>query len=180
VGELKDWFRQQKMYHKDHLLVTVEDWERGMFRLEREAFGKQQPEQIRERNELVANMLYTILDSARIEYVFLFNAIPTLYARLPDKTGCPPDHWRYILRDDERMKTDGFDIRYAESHTLWDDGVSLHALKLKVARVRPGPWPRPDACPVGSRSRRTAPLGCLRVGCDPRYAGESNCPSFHW
>ncbi len=73
-------------------------------------------------------MLYTLLESARYEYVFLFDAIPTLYARLPDKTGCPPDHWRYILRQDERMKTDGSDIRYAESHTLWDDliGEMLH------------------------------------------------------
>jgi len=119
--ELKEWFRQQKMYHKDHLLVTVEDWERGIFRLEREAFGNQHPEQIKERDTLIANMLYTMLENARYEYIFLFVAIPTLYARLPDKAGCPPDHWRYILREDKRMKTNGSDIRYAESHTLWDD-----------------------------------------------------------
>jgi hypothetical protein len=39
-------------------------------------------------------MLFHLLESARYEYVFLFDAIPTLYARLPDKTGYPPDYWR--------------------------------------------------------------------------------------
>jgi hypothetical protein len=130
---LKEWFRQQKMYHKDHLLVTVEDWERGVFRLEREAFGKQHPEQIKERDELVANILYHLLESARYEYVFLFDAIPTLYAGLPGKDGCPPDHWRYIIQQDERMKTDGSEIRYAESHTVWDDLIG----KLMQEETRP-------------------------------------------
>ena len=134
---LKEWFRQQRMYHKDHLLVTVEDWEQGVFRLEREAFGKQQPEQLKERDELVANMLYHMLESARYEYVFLFDAIPTLYARLPDKDGCPPDHWRYILQQDKRMKTDGSDIRYAESHTVWDDLIG----KMLQEETRPKPKP---------------------------------------
>jgi hypothetical protein len=35
------------MYHKDHILVTVEDWARGVFRMEREPFRKQQAEQIK-------------------------------------------------------------------------------------------------------------------------------------
>lgn len=130
---LKEWFRQQKMYHKDHLLVTVEDWERGVYRLEREAFGKQQAEQIKERDELVANMLFHLLESARHKYVFLFDAIPTLYARLPDKAGCPPDHWCYIMQQDKRMKTDGSDIRYAESHTIWDDLIG----KMLQEETRP-------------------------------------------
>ena len=134
---LKEWFRQQKMYRKDHLLVTVEDWEQGVFRLEREAFREQQPEQIKERDELVANMLYHMLESARYEYVFLFDAIPTLYARLPDKAGCPPDHWGYILQQDERMKTDGSDIRYAESHTLWDDLVEKMSQEETLPKSKP-------------------------------------------
>lgn len=134
---LKEWFRQQKMYHKDHLLVTVEDWELGVFRLEREAFGKQHPEQIIERDELVANMLYHMLESARHEYVFLFDAIPTLYARLPDKDGCPPNHWRSILQQDKRMKTDGYDIRYAESLTAWDDLIGTMSQKETRPKSKP-------------------------------------------
>jgi len=62
-----------------------------------------------------------MLESARYEQIFLFDAIPTLYARLPDKAGCPPDHWRYIVQQDERMKTGAVDIRYADSHSLWDN-----------------------------------------------------------
>jgi hypothetical protein len=139
---LKEWFRYQKMYHKDHILVTVEDWELGVFRLEREAFGKQQAKQIKERDEFVATMLFEMLESARHEYVFLFDAIPTLYARLPDKAGCPPDHWRYILQQDERMKTDGSDIRYAESHTLWDD------LVVRMAQEETRPKSKPEKKPA--------------------------------
>jgi hypothetical protein len=134
---LKEWFRRQKMYHKDHLLVTVEDWERGVFRLEREAFGQQHPEQIAERDAFVANMFFDMLESARQESVFLFISIPTLYACLPDKAGCPPDHWRYILQQDERMKTDGFEIRYAESHTLLDDLIK----EISPEERRPKPKP---------------------------------------
>lgn len=134
---LKEWFRRQKMYRKDHILITVQDWEQGVFRLEREALGQQQPEQIKERDALVANMLYHMLESARYEYVFLFDAIPTLYARLPDKAGCPPDHWSYIIQQDERMKTDGADIRYAESHTLWDDLIGKMSQEGTRPRSKP-------------------------------------------
>lgn len=139
---LKEWFRQQKMGPKDHLLVTIEDWERGTFRLEREPLEKQRSKQINETNQIVADMLYTMLENARYESIYLFKALPTLYAQLPDKAGCPPDHWHFILRQDERMKTDGFDIRYAESHTLWD------SLNANMFNKEVSPKAKPEMKPV--------------------------------
>ena len=116
---LKEWFQQQKMGPKDHLLVTIEDWEQGIVCLEREPLEKQRSKQINERNQVVANILYNMLDNARDESIQVYKAIPTLYALLPDKAGCPPDHWLSIIRQDERMKTDTLKIHYAENHTYW-------------------------------------------------------------
>jgi len=139
---LKEWFRQQKMGSEDHLLVTIEDWEQGLFRLEREPLEKQRSEQINERNQLVANMFYNMLESARNESIYLFQALPTLYARLPDKAGCPPDHWHSILQQDGRMETNGFDIRYAASRTLWD------ALTVDTPQKKVSPQAKPEMKPV--------------------------------
>jgi hypothetical protein len=112
---LKEWFRSQKFYHKDHLLVTIEDWERGILRLEPERFGVQRPDLLAERNRYFANELYRMLESAKYEDVSVHVVLPTIYARMPDKIGYPPDHWRLIVDHDPRMVADDWSIHYSDS-----------------------------------------------------------------
>jgi Zn finger protein HypA/HybF involved in hydrogenase expression len=112
---LREWFRSQNVYIKDHIFVTVEDWEQGIFRLERERFGDQRPDLLAERNRLIADMLYEMLESARDEDIYAHIAVPTVYAKIPDKRGYPADHWELIASNDPRMTTDGWRIHYPDS-----------------------------------------------------------------
>lgn len=112
---LKEWFHTQKLYVKDQILVTVKDWERGMFQLERERFGEQRHDLLAERNRYFADEIYKMLESAKYEDVYVHIALPTIYARMLDKNGYPPDHWMAIVDNDPRMVTDGWSIRYPDS-----------------------------------------------------------------
>lgn len=122
---LKEWFHSQKMYVKDQILVTIKDWERGMFQLERERFGEQRPDLLAERNRFVADEMYKMLESAKYEDVHVHVVLPTIYARMPDKGGYPPDHWMVIVDNDPRMVTDGWSVRYPDSgFSLFDRMLS--------------------------------------------------------
>jgi Plasmid pRiA4b ORF-3-like protein. len=112
---LKEWFHSQKMYHKDHILVTIEDWEKGVFCLERERFGEQHPDLLAERNRYFADAFYALLETAKYEDIYIRVALPTIYARMPDKAGYPPDHCMVIVDNDPRMIADGWSIRYSDS-----------------------------------------------------------------
>lgn len=112
---LKEWFRLQKFYHKDHLLVKIEDWERGILRLERERFGIQRPDLLTERNRYFADVMYSMLEAEKYEDICVHVVLPTIYARMPDKNDYPPDHWKVIIDNDPRMVTDGWSIRYPDS-----------------------------------------------------------------
>jgi hypothetical protein len=112
---MREWFRSQKIYFKDHLLITVEDWEQGIFRLECDRFGGQRPDLIAERNHLIADMLFEMLESAQYEEISADIAVPTVYAKLPDKPGYPADHWTWIASNDPRMIADGWGIHYPNS-----------------------------------------------------------------
>ena len=111
----KEWFRSQKMYFKDHILVTVVNWERGVLRLDRERFSDQHPEQIARRNQWIADQLYAMLEASFDEDIYDHIALPTLYARLPEKDSVPPDHWMVIVENDPRLTSDGWRIHYADS-----------------------------------------------------------------
>ncbi|HVP21671.1 MAG TPA: hypothetical protein VMS73_07390 [Anaerolineaceae bacterium] len=115
VVVFKEWFRSQKMYFKDHILVTVVNWEKGVLRLERERFSDQHPVEIARRNQWMADGLYAMLEASSDENIYDFVALPTLYAQLPEKCGIPPDHWMVIVASDSRMTSDGWRIHYADS-----------------------------------------------------------------
>lgn len=106
------WFRTQKMYTKDHPLVTFLDWENGISQLEREPASARNQKLFRERNQELANILWNLLEAASDEIVYTRIAVPTAYALMPDKTRYPPDHWQVIIKEDIRMELDGLDIRY--------------------------------------------------------------------
>jgi len=112
---LKEWFHSQRMYVKDHILVTVKDWEKGIFQIERERFGEQRQDHLAERNRYFADEMYKLLESAKYEDVHVHVVLPTIYARMPDKDGYPPDHWMVIVDNDPRLVTDGWSIRYPDS-----------------------------------------------------------------
>jgi hypothetical protein len=125
-ADLGDWLRAEKVNARDHLLVTIVDWEHGVFQLDREPFSKHDPAQRAARNRLLADIFYNLLENAKYEQIFAHQAVPSAYARLPDKDGYPPDDWVAVVAADERLYTDGWQIRYRDSRPtlfdLFDDG----------------------------------------------------------
>lgn len=114
-ADLSAWLRPQNVTRRDDLLVTVLDWANGVLQLEVEPYQKRKPALIRARDRLLADLLYDILENARHEWVWIYEAIPTAYARLPEKAGCPPHHWRIIVEQDDRLRFDDYQIQYADA-----------------------------------------------------------------
>jgi len=108
------WLRKQKFSHKDYLLFTILDWENGVLKLEHEPYGQRNEKLLGNRNRLLADMLYEMLENATGERIYIHDSLPTMYARLPEKDGYPPDHWMVIVVNDERMDTDGWAIFYRD------------------------------------------------------------------
>lgn len=100
--------------------MTIENWERGVFRLEREPFREQQPDLLAERNRYMADAFYELLEAAKYEDIAVDVALPTIYATMPDKSGYPADHWGDIIKNDTRMESTGSLIRYADSFSMPD------------------------------------------------------------
>lgn len=111
---LSYWFRSQKMSPKDHILFTILDWESGIFRMERESSSAHRPTQLKERNRQFAEIIWNQLEQSSDEVLYLRKAVPTAYALLPDKGGCPPDHWLFVIEEDGRMESDGWDVHYRD------------------------------------------------------------------
>jgi len=133
---LREWFRSQNLYFKDHILVTVEDWERAIFRLECERFSEQHSDLLIERNRYFADALYTLLELEKNEEIYIRVALPTIYARMPDKDGYPPDHWMAIVDNDPRMISDGWWIHYIDSRFFMLDRMLAEATGQSL--VAPG------------------------------------------
>ncbi len=115
--DLGDWFRAHRIRHDDSILVTIEDWEKGSFRLEHEPAKRRREQEIEQKNGELAGHFFDLLESARYESVYAHIAVPTAYARLSDPREYPGDHWAMVIKQDARMKWDGSDIRYSESFT---------------------------------------------------------------
>ncbi len=113
-ADLRAWFAREKVYVKDSVLFTIVDWEQGVFQLERERFGDRDPDLLGQRNRLLADLFFELLESVVNEDIQMNVAVPTVYARLPDKSGYPPDHWMVVLDEDERMAQNNWSIRYTD------------------------------------------------------------------
>ncbi len=112
--DLGDWFRAQQIQAGASLLVTIEDWEKGRFRLEHEPASQRRQAEIARQNQELANLLFDLLEADRRERLYVYQAIPTAYARLSDPRGYPGDHWTVVIARDKRMQWDGLDIGYRE------------------------------------------------------------------
>ncbi len=117
-ADLRKWFNSQKAYHKDHLLFTILDWETGLFQLERETARQRDEKLLEQRNKLLADTFFDLLEHARRESLFTFAAVPTAYARLSEKGGYPPYYWILALELDGRMEVDFFQINYKGNSIL--------------------------------------------------------------
>ncbi|HSQ17686.1 MAG TPA: hypothetical protein VLM83_08320 [Anaerolineales bacterium] len=135
-ANLSAWYRSQKMYVKDHLLVTILDWEQGILQLEREPFGQRNQALLAERNQLLINMFFDLLEGADREQVYIHVAVPTVYARMPDKSGYPPSHWMDVIAADERMAYDDWRIVYGdEPQTMFERLIGSNRKPKKPAAV---------------------------------------------
>ncbi len=74
------------------------------------------------RNRRLADIFYELLENSSYERILLSEALPTAYARLPEKYGYPPYHWVMLLANNERMETNGWDIMYRDGEkSMLDD-----------------------------------------------------------
>jgi hypothetical protein len=118
--ELADWFRTQRVHRNDCVLVTVEDWTGGGFRLEHEPAKRRRNTEIARQDRELADLLFGMLENSRYEAIRISNAVPTAYARLSDPHGYPGSHWLEVVQRDERMRTDGWEIRYSDSRSPFE------------------------------------------------------------
>jgi len=114
LADLGAWLRRHNVTRHDDLLVTVLDWQNGLLQLEIEPHKKQQPERIQARDRLLADLIYEVLENASNEQIWIQEAIPSAYARLPEKETCPPHHWQIVLQHDGRCRFDEVTIKYAD------------------------------------------------------------------
>lgn len=113
-ADLGNWLTKHKAKEKDYIWFSIRDWQNGVFQLQFESYTERDAVLLAQRNQLFADLLYEMLESSTQEQIYQYEAIPTLYAKLPDKSGYPPDHWINILEYDERMITDSWSIRYKD------------------------------------------------------------------
>ena len=123
--ELGAWYRAHRVRHNDSVLVTIEDWQHGRFRLEHEPANQRRQQDIERQNQELANALFAMLEAARNEQLYGHQAIPTAYARLSDPRGYPGDHWTEVIANDARMQWDGFSIHYSDFRSPWDEMLLL-------------------------------------------------------
>jgi hypothetical protein len=121
VVELGDWFRTHRVRRDDSILITIEDWQQGCFRLEHEPATQRREADIERQNRELADILFDMLEAERSERMLVHRAIPTAYGWLSDPRGYPGDHWMDVLRDDGRMDSNGFVIYYNDFDAPLED-----------------------------------------------------------
>ncbi len=112
--DLGQWFAANDIRRNDSVLVTIENWETGRFRLQHEARRRRRQPEIERQNQELADLLFEMLEHARDEEIYTHEAIPTAYARLSEPRGYPGDHWVDVIDRDPRIKWEGFAIVYSD------------------------------------------------------------------
>jgi hypothetical protein len=114
-ANLGRWLTAQNAHPKDHLLFTLLDWENGVFQLDIEPASEFDRSLLKERNQQLADIFWNLLEGEKYEDIINYVAVPSAYALLPDKGGFPRDHWQVVIENDERMVTNGWEIRYSDA-----------------------------------------------------------------
>ena len=114
--DLGDWFRAQRVRRDDSILVTIEDWTNGVFRLEHEPakHHHKNKKKIEGQDRELADLLFGMLEESSREVIYARVAVPTTYARLSDPRGYPGNHWIEVVGRDSRMSYDGWAIHYSD------------------------------------------------------------------
>ena len=109
---LADWFRAQCVSHNDEILVTIESWEPKRFRLalEKDAVRRHHRDEIAGKNQELADIVFSMLESAVNEQIYVRRTIPTAYLRLSHPKGYPGDHWADVLNNDPRLQFKPWDV----------------------------------------------------------------------
>jgi hypothetical protein len=113
--EIAPWLKGLKARDGDSLLVTIEDWGAGRFRLEHESAGRRRFDEVDRKNRELADLLFGALEDASSQSIFGREAVAKAYARMADPHGYPGDHWTTVVERDHRMKLFDYEIRYPES-----------------------------------------------------------------
>jgi hypothetical protein len=112
--DLGGWFRAQRVRRDDSILVTIEDWTNGAFRLEHEPAKRHHKKEIEGQDRELADLLFGMLEESSREVIYAYVAVPTAYARLSDPRRYPGSHWIEVVGRDPRMRYDGWAIRYSD------------------------------------------------------------------
>jgi hypothetical protein len=154
--DLGEWFRVQGVRRKDCILVTIENWMEGCFRLEHEPAKRRRAKECKRQDQEFADLIFAMLEHARNEVIYSYMAVPTAYARMSNPRGYPGSHWVEIVNRDPRMRSDGWAIHYSDWHAplermLYEDesipqvafspeqGRQVYRFKAALSH-RPGLW----------------------------------------
>ena len=132
---LAPWFKSLKARDGDSLLVTIEDWEAGRYRLEHEPAGKRRFDEVDRKNRELADLLFQVLEEASSERVYASEAIIKAYARMADPGGYPGDHWTTVIERDSRVKLSDYAIRYADSYSPIERALGFDKTRPKTLPV---------------------------------------------
>jgi hypothetical protein len=130
--EIAPWLKSLKARDGDSLLVAIEDWEAGRFRLEHEPTGRRRFEEVDRKNRELADLLFGALEDASSQSIFGREAVAKAYARMADPNGYPGDHWTTVVARDHRMKLFDYEIRYPESFAPIESLMGRERVKPKT------------------------------------------------
>jgi hypothetical protein len=113
------WFRKHRVKTGDSLLLTIEDWESGRYRLEHEPAAARHDADVARWDAAFADRVFAMLEHAYNESIPTRLAITTTHARMRTFQTYPGHHWTTLIKDDPRMRDDGYEIRYSDTPTSW-------------------------------------------------------------
>jgi hypothetical protein len=130
--DLNSWFKKLKTKVNDHIIVAIHDYQSGTLRLSLEVAAQFNQDLVAAQNQQLADIIYDLLECDSSEMLMLRTAIPTAYARLPEKTIYSPNSVGQIIAQDDRMIYDGWQIRYADSQPSLLESIMADELGIST------------------------------------------------